>query len=91
MALLHFNTYMGLQPILNELICGILEAPTLAELYSLDQHQQPGKRVLVCGLYEIRQKVHDKEYKTFGVFAFDLKQLRAAQDLRTAPAFAGAR
>eukprot|EP01083_Nonionella_stella_P182205 654921_1 len=61
-------TYMqfDLQPILNELINGILDAPTLDAFKSTN----------TTNLYQIRQKVHDKHYQKFKHFVDDLKQLQ---------------
>jgi len=67
-------TYMtfDLQPIMNQLINGLLNAPTLAPFNSLDKYQH----LNIFSLWEIRQKVHDKHYQTFGHFVNDLKHLQ---------------
>jgi len=76
----------SLHPIMEKIIDGILAAPTLAAVQSLknlhgDSHGENPLRGYkdterVFALFEIRQKAHDKEYRTFGDFVTDLKRLQ---------------
>jgi len=72
------QTYLtfDLHPILNEIINGILDAPTLSAFTSIRDRLQHNPKERVMGLYQIRQHVHDKHYQCFADFVCDLKKLQ---------------
>ena len=69
---------LELQPILDQIINGILKAPILSLIKSSEEIRN-GRlhQANIMGLYEIRQKVHDRNtFSNFGDFVMQLKQLQ---------------
>ena len=72
-------TYMTfeLQPIMEQLIGGLLKAPVLQPFQRLDSYRNASSAHLTINrLWDLRQKVHDQHYQSFGDFVDDIKAMQ---------------